>query len=263
MKRFAGLLSLFVAIAAQADYLGSFKIDDYLFESVTLHRFSSGAAYDATGDVHMRVYELGNAVQIIDDNDLAKFDTTTGLYASLTKLKAATGFEAGKMYTCVIAATVDGIAAIHKDTFQILAPVDVQTVLTAAPATMTDMRGAVRYQNEAAVTPADCNANSLLLMAYDLLHALTSQPTTTVAGVTDAGTFTLTAGSTVDDWYNQAEIAVEDVSDSNRRIKRIIRDYIGASKTIKTDQAFPFLPAVGDPVYIDTNRAVGRGRVSP
>lgn len=260
MKR-AMLLSVCLCAVAQADYLGTFKINDYLFESVTLHRFSSGAAYDATGDVHMDVYEIGNAAQIIDDNDLTKFDTVTGFYGTLTQLKASTGFEAGKMYTCLISATVDGVAAIHKDTFQILAPVDVETVLTATPAGTPELRAAVTNVLKAAITPADANNNSVWDLVYLLGHLLAAQPATTINTVTDAGQFTITAGSAVNNFYTC--VVVEDASDSNRRAIRFVTSYTGATKTIKCDENLPFLPVAGDPVYLQTNRAVGRGRQSP
>lgn len=140
---------------------------------------------------------------------------------------------------------------------------DVWTVRGVTPLATTNMRDAVRYQLNAAVTPADANANSVAINAYNLAHALTAQPATTVNTVTDATQFTLTAGSAVDDFYNQALVIVEDASDSNRRAVRIVRDYTGATKTIKCDEALPFLPAGSDPVFLFINRAVGRGRVSP
>jgi hypothetical protein len=263
MRRFAILLALCVGVVAQADYLGSFRIGDYLFESVTLHQFSSGAAMDATGDVHMHVYENGNPVQIIDDNDLTKFDSLTGFYGSLTQLKAATGFELGKMYTCEITATVDGVTGIHRDVFQMGAAADVNSIYLNPVPNSADLRAQLRYQLAATIVPADANVNSMAEALWFLSHALIAQPGTTVAVVTDASTFTLTAGNGSDDWYNGSMIVVEDVSDSNRRSSRFVRDYTGASKTVKTDEAFPFLPAAGDPVYIYNARAVGRGRVSP
>jgi hypothetical protein len=96
-----------------------------------------------------------------------------------------------------------------------------------------------------------------------ILTNLFSEAATTVAVVTDAKEFTITAGSAVDDYYNQCMIIVQDASDADRRAVRFIRDYTGATKKLFTDEALPFLPAAGDPVYIHLGRAVGRGRVSP
>jgi hypothetical protein len=141
--------------------------------------------------------------------------------------------------------------------------VDVNQIYGDPVPSSADLRAQIRYQLAATIAPADANINSLVLAVYELAHAIVAQPGTTVAAVTDASTFTITAGSTADDYYNQAVIVVEDVSDSNRRASRIVRDYTGVSKTVKTDEALPFLPAAADPVYIYLNRAVGRGRVSP
>jgi len=146
---------------------------------------------------------------------------------------------------------------------QLNPPIDVNTIYGDPVPSSADLRAQIRYQLAATVTPADCNVNSMALSAWELSHAIIAQPGTTIAVVTDASTFTLTAGSTADDWYNQALIVVEDVSDSNRRCCRFVRNYTGVSKTVETDEAFPFLPAAGDTVYIYSNRAVGRGRVSP
>lgn len=124
-----------------------------------------------------------------------------------------------------------------------------------------DVRGAMRYLFKTAIDRADSNDNSVWANSHDLSHMLMAEAPTTVAAVTDATTFTLTAGSAVDDWYNQAMIVVQDVSDGNRRAVRICRNYIGGTLTVQLDEALPFLPAAADPVYIYMNRAVGRGRV--
>ena len=125
-----------------------------------------------------------------------------------------------------------------------------------------DVRGAVRYQTEAAIA-TDANDNSMAANSEDLARMLMAETPTTVAVVTDAGEFTITAGNTTDDYYNQAMIVVQDVTDGNRRSVRFVRDYTGATRKVFTDEDFPFLPAAADPVYIYNVRAVGRGRVSP
>lgn len=138
---------------------------------------------------------------------------------------------------------------------------DLWTIRAATPMATTDVRSAMRYQLEASVA-TDANDNSVAANSQ-AMGSLLAQPATTVAVVTDAGEFTITAGSTTDDYYNQAMIIVLDVSDANRRAVRFIRDYTGATKKVFTDEDFPFLPAAADPVYIYLSRAVGRGRVSP
>jgi hypothetical protein len=107
------------------------------------------------------------------------------------------------------------------------------------------------------------SAGANALGSEDIRNLLTTEPATTVATVTSASEFTLTAGSAVNDYYNGAMIVIEDLSDSNRKAPRFIRDYTGATKKVYTDEAFPFTPAAADIVHIYLNRAVGRGRVSP
>ena len=97
----------------------------------------------------------------------------------------------------------------------------------------------------------------------DVQAILTTEPATTVAADTDDSTFTLTAGSAVNHYYEGNMIVVSDANDANRKACRFVRAYSGATKTIVTDQPLPFTPAAGDSVYIILNRAVGRGRVSP
>jgi len=96
-----------------------------------------------------------------------------------------------------------------------------------------------------------------------VLTSLFSEAATTVAVVTDAKEFTISAGSAVNDYYNQCMVIVQDASDADRRAVRFVRDYTGATNKMFLDEALPFLPAAGDPVYIHLGRAVGRGRVSP
>ncbi len=124
MKRL--IIFLMLVSFAQADYLGSWKIDDFLTVMETLHD-TSGDAVAATGAVHCWVYEDVTAAQIIDE-EMAAFDSITGLYEERIELTAVAGFEAAKTYTVLIQATADGVSGINTHTFQILAAVDVQTV---------------------------------------------------------------------------------------------------------------------------------------
>jgi hypothetical protein len=122
------ILPILAVALARGDYLGSWDINDYVTVTATTHRFSSGAAYAATGDVHLDIYEDSTTTQIVDDTDMTAFDSVTGLYLARVQLLAATGFEAGKHYTCVIAATVDGVSGIATHNFQIQAKTNVVAV---------------------------------------------------------------------------------------------------------------------------------------
>lgn len=115
-------LSLLVLLGtgtARAEYLGSWSIGDYVTVRATTHQFSTGSAMAATGDVHLTIYEDDTADQIVTNTDMAAFDGVTGLYLVKVQLLALTGFEAGKHYTCLKVATVDGVTAISTDSFQI------------------------------------------------------------------------------------------------------------------------------------------------
>ncbi len=62
-------------------------------------------------------------------------------------------------------------------------------------------------------------------------------------------TFTLSAGSTDDDEYNNMVIAVTDVSGGVVSARRAV-DYVGASKKVSVDAAFEFPLADGDRVRL-------------
>ncbi len=137
MKRCTLLLVFFLATWARADYLGSWKLNDYVTVTVTTHQFSTGAAYAATGDVLLDIYEDATTTELIDDTVLAQFDGRTALYQARVQLTAAAGFEKGKHYTCVIAATVDGVAALTTHTFQIEAAANATAVNGVSTANIT------------------------------------------------------------------------------------------------------------------------------
>ncbi len=56
MKRWLIPLVLLLASVARGDYLGPWKIGDYVTVTACTHGFSTGAAYAATGDVHLDIY---------------------------------------------------------------------------------------------------------------------------------------------------------------------------------------------------------------
>jgi hypothetical protein len=110
-----------VKVAARdpaTDYLGSWAINDYLVIKANTHRLSSGAAYGASS-ITYRIYEDANSAEIVSDTSMDEFDSVTGFYLEQVQLTPAAGFEAGKCYTVLIQATVDGVSATKSDTFQI------------------------------------------------------------------------------------------------------------------------------------------------
>ncbi|MHA1410793.1 MAG: hypothetical protein ACTSQY_10890, partial [Candidatus Odinarchaeia archaeon] len=136
MKKLCMLIIFLVAAIASAQYLGSWNIDDYLVIPATTHQFSTGAAYDASS-ITYRIYEDDTATEIITDTAMTKFDSETGFYLDKIQLTAANGFEAGKNYTVLKKATVDGVSGISVDTFQILAKTNAMLVNGVTPPTVT------------------------------------------------------------------------------------------------------------------------------
>lgn len=115
-------------------YLGDYRIDDYISFGAQLHRFSSGAVYAPTGNVTYAFYEDNSTTGAPTGGNLAQLNSKTGLYTARVQLTAASGFEAGKEYFIHIEATVDGVAAAELLMFRIVGnpKVDVDTVKTQA-----------------------------------------------------------------------------------------------------------------------------------
>lgn len=113
-----------------AEYLGSWKIDDYVGIPVTTHRFSSGAAY-APSSLTYSIYEDGSTTGIDEDVSItvgSPFDSITGCYYVRRQLTSAAGFEKGKNYLVVVKATVDDVSGVATHTFQIQSEVDARSV---------------------------------------------------------------------------------------------------------------------------------------
>jgi hypothetical protein len=100
---------------------------------------------------------------------------------------------------------------------------------------------------------------ALIYAAVTGLGGMMLDAPTTVDTVTDATEFTLTDGSSLDDYYGPVEIIVYDASDGDRGAVRYIRNYTGSTKTVKVSPALPFTPEAGDIVRIYGFRAMGRG----
>ena len=121
------------ASRAQAEYIGSWKIDDYLTFTANTHTAATGAATDADAVPAYRVYEDETGAAITNAT-MALLDdaNTTGFYSERIQLLAATGFEKGKTYTIYISAAVATITGTCHRTFQIEAEVDAATMSDTA-----------------------------------------------------------------------------------------------------------------------------------
>ena len=112
-------------------YIGSWKIDDLLTFVCNTQVFSTGVATDADSVPTYRVYEDETTTPILTGS-MALLDSanTAGYYSEQITLSTGNGFENGKSYSIYIAATVSSVAGATHRTFQICAPVDVQTIKT-------------------------------------------------------------------------------------------------------------------------------------
>jgi hypothetical protein len=113
-------------------YLGDYRIDDYITFGAQLHRFSSGAVYAPTGNVTYTFYENNSTSGAPTGGNLAQLNSKTGLYTARVQLTTASGFEAGKEYLIHIEATVDSVAAAELLMFRITGnpKVDLDTIKT-------------------------------------------------------------------------------------------------------------------------------------
>lgn len=80
----------------------------------------------------------------------------------------------------------------------------------------------------------------------------------TVAAAVSTTIFTLAAGVTNNDAYNNNIIAVYDLTDTHWEV-RAITDYVGATRTITVGVAFSFIPAPGDTVHIIESAYIAGG----
>lgn len=121
----AWIVLLLLGSVANADFLGTWHIDDYVPIIAATHQFSTGAAMQPTVLTYS-IYEDGGTTGIAENVDMtvaSPFDSVVGVYLARVQLTAASGFETGKNYIVVVKATVDSVSAVAIHTFQIEAVV--------------------------------------------------------------------------------------------------------------------------------------------
>ncbi|MBL4651283.1 MAG: hypothetical protein JKY53_00250 [Flavobacteriales bacterium] len=112
------------------------------------------------------------------------------------------------------------------------------TEIKGATWATTDSLEAIRDRGDAAWTTG-AGGNDRLLMVDTTIATLASQTS-----------FTLTAGSTDNDAYNNLSIVVEDVSTSTQKAVGMVIDYVGSTKTVTLKEALAFTIATTDKIYI-------------
>jgi len=87
------------------------NLGDTLTFWAQLTRYSTGAAYDATGSVTFRIYEETTDTPLLSGTLAVQDDpNTTGFYRGQASITVDNGFEVGKCYCVRVGATVDTIA---------------------------------------------------------------------------------------------------------------------------------------------------------
>lgn len=120
---------LLTVSAQAAEYIGSWKIDDFVTFDVTIHTPATGSEVDPDSAPTYRVYEDETTTPIVTGT-MAKLDdsNTVGFYSERFQATAASGFEKGKRYTILVHGIVDTVGGNTTKNFQIEAEVDANIV---------------------------------------------------------------------------------------------------------------------------------------
>lgn len=195
-------------------------------------------------DTHSLV-DIEAYVDLIDDgtSGLAKIATdTAAVLVDTADMQPKLGTPAADIAADIAAVKVDS-AAILTDTGTTL-DTKLNDIQGATFNTATDSLEAIRDRGDAAWTTGAGGSDRLLMVD------------TTIATLATQTSFTLTAGSTDDDAYNNCTIVVEDVSTSTQKAVGMVLDYTGSTKTITLKEALAFTIATTDKVYILAENAL-------
>jgi hypothetical protein len=229
------------------NYLGDFNVDatvEVFFDSVN----ASGASTTITGLAlaDIKVYKDGSTTErastsgyTLLDTDGIDFDTITGIHGFSLDLSDNTtaGFwAAGSNYVVV----VDSVTLESQTVSFIAAEFSIEN----------------RYQGPTAAAIADAvwdeaisgHQTASTFGRYGTMAGPILVDTTIAAGTPSTTTFELTAGSTIDDFYNDMFVYL--VSGTGTGQARPVKDYIGSTKQIIVDEPWVTTPAVADQVII-------------
>jgi len=136
MRKF--ILSIILMLASIM-YADTYDLNNYIALSTTTAQFTTGAAFTSTPTYTVYEAESGSisTTEIISATAMsADFDSETGFHTTTFQLTAGSGFNAGNSYIILYKATVDAIAAIYSETFNIRStPLAVTSDITTAHAT--------------------------------------------------------------------------------------------------------------------------------
>jgi len=230
-------------------FIGHFSIQNR-HSAGALRPTTAGRTLDvtATGAAGIDWGNVENASTAVDlsGTDIQLADTVT----TLTGHTAQTGDSFARLGAPIAASISADIAVVDANVDAVL--VDTGTTLDtklndiqgATFSSVTDSLEAVRDRGDAAWTTGAGGSDRLLLAD------------TTIATLSTQTSFTLTAGSTDDDAYNNCTIVIEDVSTATQKAVGVVLDYTGSTKTVTLKEALAFTIATTDKVYILAENAL-------
>ena len=192
-------------------------------------------------------------------------DTTTTGTPTTTTLQLSSGSSTDDFYNneivYIASGTIAGQARIISDYDGATKTITVTAPFVSAPA--SGVRVVVQtthsYTSSELLTFAengvwDASAGShtaLGSMGWEAILAGRIIDDTTITGTPTSTSFQLTAGSTVDDFYNDQLFYI--ASGSAAGLSRVVLDYDGATKTVTVDEAMPVVPSSGDRIVMQAD----------
>jgi len=266
------------ALSETAGQLAGRFVNFFDQASASYNISTSLASYKATGfsthDAAAVVTALGTGGTLTDcatatgfsTHDAAAVVTALGTGGTLTDCATATGFSTHNAAAVVTAlgtggtltdcATATGFST--HNAAAVVTALGTGSTLTAVPynsAWDAEIQSEVTDALTAYDPPtnAEMEARTLVSGSYSTYAASDDVfllQETTVATLATQTSFTLTAGSTADDSYNNLLVILLDAGDSTVKSVRRISDYTGGTKTVTLRTAPDFTLAVGDTVRI-------------
>lgn len=226
-------------------------LDEVIHFDVVTHNPSTGAVSDADSTPTFAVYEEATDTDIGVGGNLTKRTSLTGNYRGTFTASAANGFEAGKWYAVIASATVNSIAG--KTVAMHFRAVLAEAVVGSPKADAAYFAGtayatALAAEVDAVWDESISGHQTLATTGRSLTLASSILAETTTAGVPTSTVVKLTAGSAVNDFYNDLQFVI--TSGALTGQTRTVLDYDGATTTVTVDEAFTSAPAAGVSVLI-------------
>lgn len=240
MRRFSIILIMLVSSVAYPMWYGEHDIDEFLTFAVNTSQFSTGAGFDSAAVPQYGIYEDETAAEVVGPAAMAKLDDagTVGFYTERVQLTDA-NFDAGKMYTIYITATVDGVAATTYHAFKMrAAPVATATAVADVP------------------TVAEFEARSIVAADYvvvgDTIAGVTLVATTTASTNAETAIGNLNDFDAANDDVAQVTLVVTTTNNSD-----MVTEPATALAAIKLDHLMNIAVDTNLPTTVHDNSVIG------